>query len=104
MTAPSQETFVPLAAACAPNGRREDFRVLVAQRPETARSLVELNPAFAPGQNHRHTCEPCVTLQRDANVITGIRIECSCGQIIDLKCGYQETPPPPDSSPSSSSS
>lgn len=95
MTASSKETFVPLAFASPANGRRDDFHVLVAERPEMARSLRESNPVSVvatSGQNLR-LCEPRVTLQRDAKVITGIRIECSCGQIIDLKCSYQDGPP-----------
>jgi len=93
MTAPSKESFVPLAFASPTNGRRDDFHVLVAERPETARSLRESNPGSVvatSGQNLRSPCEPRVTLQRDANAIIGIRIECSCGQIIDLKCAYQD--------------
>ena len=98
MSALSQDAFVPLALASTPNGRREDFRVLVAERPESARPLSEVNPvssANASGQNRRSACEPRVTVQRDANVITGIHIECSCGQIIDLKCAYQDGPAAP---------
>lgn len=92
MSVPAQEIFVPLAAASQPN-RGEDFRVLVAERPESARPLRDASAAATTGassQNHRSLCEPRVTLQRDAQVITGIRIECSCGQIIDLKCAYQD--------------
>jgi hypothetical protein len=97
MTAPSKETFVPLAAGPATKGRRTEFHVLVAERPETARSLRDLNPAPATAdsaQNPRPVCEPRVSLQREANLITGIHIECSCGQIIDLKCAYQDAPAP----------
>jgi hypothetical protein len=32
--------------------------------------------------------KPVVTLQRDAERVTGIRIECVCGQIIELACSY----------------
>jgi len=31
---------------------------------------------------------PLVTLQREGDRVTGIRIECPCGQVIELECGY----------------
>jgi hypothetical protein len=97
MTVVAKETFVPLSVGPSPKGTREDFRVLMAERPETARPLRESDPVSAgpvSGQ-HRTGCEPRVTLQKESNVITAIRIECSCGQIIDLKCSYQDSQAPP---------
>jgi hypothetical protein len=36
-----------------------------------------------------HDCpQPKVTLQRQGDVVTAIRIQCSCGQVIELKCMY----------------
>jgi len=32
--------------------------------------------------------EPVVTLQKDGDRVTSIRIECSCGQVIELACTY----------------
>lgn len=42
---------------------------------------------------HQHSgseasAKPVVTLQRTGDKITSIRIECICGQIIDLNCSY----------------
>ena len=93
MSAPAKPTFVPLASLPAANGKHEEFRVLVAERPETARPLLGLNTPGSvnpAGRAPSATCEPRVTLQRDADCITAIRIECSCGQVIDLKCAYQD--------------
>lgn len=91
MTAPLNNAFIPLALAPDPGARREDFRILVAEHPEKARSLREVNPAVANPSTPRPNsskCEPKVSLHREAERITGIHIECSCGQIIDLKCNY----------------
>jgi hypothetical protein len=91
MTPLPSDPFVPLALAPAASFRREDFRVLVAERPELARPLRELNPSIANASKTRpnsSSCEPKVSLQREADQITGIHIECSCGQVIDLKCSY----------------
>ena len=43
--------------------------------------------AHAPG--HPGAGEPVVTLQRDGDRVISIRIECPCGQIIDLACRYE---------------
>jgi hypothetical protein len=40
---------------------------------------------FLPGKKN---CEPRVMLQRDGERITNIRIQCSCGQVMDLACDY----------------
>jgi len=34
--------------------------------------------------------EPRVTLQRDGDRVTHIRIQCTCGLIMDLACIYDE--------------
>lgn len=55
-------------------------------------------PAFTPLRAHASApCanptadpakEPVVTLQKDGERVTGIRIECACGQVIELTCTY----------------
>jgi len=59
-------------------------------------SKAEAGPAFAPlptsASAHIHastgTGKPVVTLQREGERVTGIRVECVCGQIIELACSY----------------
>jgi hypothetical protein len=57
----------------------------------------ESRPAFAPltgggagaGSTASTSCgRPVLTLQRLGDLVSGIRVECSCGQVIDLKCVY----------------
>jgi len=36
-------------------------------------------------------CEPRVTLQRDGGRVSSIRVQCSCGQVIELACVYEPT-------------
>lgn len=98
MTAFPSQPFVPLAAASVATGRREDFRVLVAEHPERARPLSKMEPGVTPDLSDHHLpqpCEPRVTLQREGDRITGIQIQCSCGQVIDLKCAYPDPSSPP---------
>ena len=54
------------------------------------------HPAFQPletkpaDQSHlSESCgQPVVTLQRDGDVVSRIRIQCGCGQVLDLDCAY----------------
>ena len=59
--------------------------------------MAEAGPGFTPLATsafaHTHaasmgTGKPVVTLQREGERVTGIRIECVCGQIIELACSY----------------
>ncbi|HEY1171682.1 MAG TPA: hypothetical protein VGH19_09950 [Verrucomicrobiae bacterium] len=38
-------------------------------------------------QQHQHN-SPQVTLQREGDRVTGIRVECGCGQVVMLNCVY----------------
>jgi hypothetical protein len=45
--------------------------------------------ASAPGNAGSEACsKPVVTLQRNGESVSGIRIQCGCGQVIDLACVY----------------
>ena len=39
-------------------------------------------------------CEPRVSLQCEGDRVTSIRVQCSCGQVMDLACVYEPTPKP----------
>lgn len=49
-----------------------------------------IQPAVGNGRpfSGKKNCEPQVMLQRDGERITSIRIQCSCGQVMDLACDY----------------
>jgi hypothetical protein len=81
--------FEPLSAAA---GRAEDggfqLKVVPAGEPGSA------HPAPFP-HAHAHVpgspasiSQPVVTLQREGDKVTGIRIACVCGQVIELACAY----------------
>ena len=90
------EPFVPLSTS-PPAAAGQDFRVLVvpAGAPaEPFRSPASAGPAAsATAAASRPPCEPRVSLLREDERVTGIHIQCSCGQIIDLACVYQHEPP-----------
>ncbi|MGA2245141.1 MAG: hypothetical protein ABSH48_09095 [Verrucomicrobiota bacterium] len=98
-------SFVPLTAAPAPSSPRE-FRLAVVNGPDHSdghrkaagpdgfQSLEAARPvavSLAAGAEKK-IGEPRVSVQRDGDRITHLRIQCSCGQIIDLACVYD--PPP----------
>jgi hypothetical protein len=80
------DTFVPLIPATT--------------RPrEAAFASMPLNglaPGAAPsdsktpqsGAGSAACSKPVVTLQRKGEIVSGIRIECGCGQVVELSCVY----------------
>ncbi len=74
----------PAGAPVSPRG----FRVV--SKPEAGSAFA---PLAAPDTPHAHAAagaagKPVVTLQRDGERVTAIRIECVCGQVIELACSY----------------
>lgn len=51
------------------------------RKPEPAPNATSTTPHISHGP-------PKVTLERQGDLITHIRIECSCGQVTELKCEY----------------
>jgi len=55
--------------------------------PIGAKANPETAVPSAPAQHIAHG-PPRVTVERQGETITHIRIECSCGQVTELKCEY----------------
>jgi hypothetical protein len=104
------ESFVPLTAAPAPSAPRE-FRVAIlnghnhagtnshshgAEKAGGFQSL-ETRPAAALNSSansaEKKIGEPKVTVQRDGDRVTHLRIQCTCGMIMDLACVYDQAQP-----------
>jgi hypothetical protein len=90
------DSFVPLFAK-GPNGNEpavEFSRLKLRTAPAAPAALPRANPTPAApatpveGQNCQSHAAPKVTLQKEGEKVTGIKIECSCGQIILLDCVY----------------
>lgn len=94
MTLIRTEPFVPLVSKMpASTGERTDFQATVVSQPEQAQKFHSIESMPLPSgaaTGARASCEPRVTLQRDGDRVASIRVECSCGQVIDLACVYQE--------------
>ena len=94
------QSFVPLTAAPVPPAARE-FRVAVisgvgagsagttagAEKKNSFQSLELARPVPLHGMEKK-PCEPRISVQRDGDRVTHLRIQCACGQIIDLACVY----------------
>ena len=94
MTLLRTESFVPLTAAPAPPGRRE-FNVAVIRPDAPADNFQSLEPlrteaAISPAA--KKICDPRVTVQRDNGRVTHLRVQCTCGQVLDLACNYDAAP------------
>jgi hypothetical protein len=93
MTLQKTESFVPLTTVTALDEKRE-FRVTVIPQTEPARAFQTLGQVATAAENgltHAKNCEPRLSVQRDGERITNIRVQCSCGQVMELACVYEET-------------
>ena len=83
------EPFLPLSRAPAAGRSRSDFQVTIVNQPDQLQPFQALGRAGKAGA--AGPCEPHVTLQRDGDRISAIRIQCSCGQVVELACVYEKT-------------
>ena len=96
MTIPETAQFVPLVAA-APSAEKREFQVTVIpqkEQPQQFQSLEKATPSAEEWTAFKKNCEPHLSVQRDGGRITNIRIQCNCGQTIDLACIYEEPSKP----------
>ena len=85
------DTFVPLTLANASN-KVADFAPVARNAPADAAARPVFDELLAASSDPSHSPEVCakpsVTLQREGDVVTGIRIQCGCGRVIELACVY----------------
>jgi hypothetical protein len=80
------DTFVPLTAATGSTVGGATLKVL--SQAETKPVFAPLTGAGAENSSAAACARPVLTLQRQGDLVSVIRVECSCGQVIDLKCVY----------------
>lgn len=90
--AAASDQFVPYAPVAASAGKPSPASVGLKVVPK-ADDGPTFSPVETPGSAHHHDSStaarnPVVTLQREGELVTGIRIECGCGQVIELACSY----------------
>jgi len=82
------DSFVPLVTAAASSGEAAMLELKVLPQTE-AKGVFEPLPPDGRMKPSAQSCgRPSVTLQRRGEVVSGIRIECGCGQVIELACAY----------------
>jgi hypothetical protein len=86
------DVFVPIAQA-APNAASNgftplDFKALAATSVKSGASANSAPAPAAPGLTQVLCANPKVTLQRQGEVVSAIRIQCGCGRLIELNCVY----------------
>lgn len=69
------ETFVPLVAAAA-------------KAPETGFASLNLKAPPAPASAPAACSKPTITLQKNGDIVSAIRVQCGCGQVVELTCVY----------------
>jgi len=92
MSRPSNDAtaFVLFEPLSAPSGRGADggFQLKVMPGADPAAARPHAAPHDHGPQNPTAPAQPIVTLQREGDRVTGIRIACLCGQVIELACAY----------------
>ena len=80
------ESFVPLVPAAA---KPRDGSLVSMPANGSASAAVQFTAdAKAGGAGVEACSKPVVTLQRNGETVSGIRIQCGCGQVIELACVY----------------
>jgi hypothetical protein len=86
------EPFIPLQPNVGSAPERTDLRVAIITPTVDPQPFRALPHALDASAGPKSACKPNVMLQRDGDRVSAIRIQCSCGQIVELTCVY---PPPP---------
>ena len=93
MTQSRTDSFVPLTTA-PPLTEQREFRVTVTNAAKSAKNSETFHTLDTPAgtPSGKKNCEPRVTVQRDGDRVTHLRVQCSCGQVLDLACVYEPKP------------
>ncbi|HTR42087.1 MAG TPA: hypothetical protein VMH87_10775 [Pseudomonadales bacterium] len=89
---PKIEQFVPLVPTL-PSAESREFQISIIPQGEQAQSFQSLQngaPVVGGQVPHKKHGEPTLSVQRDNGRVTHIKIQCGCGQAIELECVYDE--------------
>jgi hypothetical protein len=79
------DAFTPLTPGAISSGGGSSIASSASFKPLPAPAAVSGAAPAAPGSC---AAKPAITLQRKGNVVTSIRVQCGCGQVIDINCQY----------------
>lgn len=63
------------------------FAALVAN-PTATTTAVQNKPAGNCATQPGHGGKPTISIQKDGDRITLIRVQCGCGEVVELECNY----------------
>src|SRR5271166_5139172 len=87
------ESFTPLSAV--PSASQETTFTSIQFKGLPSRTAPVASASAALARTKPEACsKPVVTLKRNGDTVSGIRIQCGCGQVVDLACVYEEVPSP----------
>jgi hypothetical protein len=81
------DTFVPLVPPAA-KPREAAFASLPFNGSASGAAPSASDASKPAGAGADACAKPVVTLQRNGETVSGIRIQCGCGQVVDLACVY----------------
>ena len=93
MTMLRSESFVPLIAT-PPESANREFKVAVIPAQAQPAAFHSLERFHTDSTDKKKSCEPKVTVQREGDRITSIRVQCGCGQVMDIACVYDPSARP----------
>ncbi|MDB6022592.1 MAG: hypothetical protein JWQ04_2449 [Pedosphaera sp.] len=80
------ETFVPFVTATA-KIRGPVFAPITSKTPSPAPESLAGIPTTPPSTPEACT-KPTVTLERNGDIVSAIKIRCGCGEVVELTCVY----------------
>jgi hypothetical protein len=86
------ESFIPLTRRALSASERPDFRVTVVSPTDAQPSTAPQPPGAWSSLPQGSASDPRVTLQRDGDRVSSIRLQCACGRLIELACVYEDSP------------
>lgn len=83
------DAFAPLTVpATSRSAEGATFRLKIISQSNSAAPAFKPLPS-APAEHATHSSVlPKITLQRDGDRVTHIRLECGCGEVVELACAY----------------
>ena len=93
LAAKADDPFVPFGPATGAipksSGSSPNLKVIPAAAVAEAFAPLHAGTAgHSHGSSRTGNAAPTISLQKDGERITGIRIECGCGEVIELACHY----------------
>jgi hypothetical protein len=87
------DSFTPLAAV--PSASQETTFTSIQFKGLPSTMAQPALTAAGPTRSKSEACsKPVVTLKRNGAIVSGIRIQCGCGQVVNLACVYEDVPIP----------